>query len=183
MKGTALFEAIEFAVKAHHGQFRKGSTIPYIFHPLNVGRLLLEYNYPEELVIAGFLHDTVEDTPVTIEDIRNTFNERIAFLVGKVSEKNKADTWEKRKMETLQTLRKAQADVLALSCADKLDNIRSMIKDFLVMGDGLWKRFNRSREKQSWYYTNLAAVFKERIKEMPSFTMAQEFINEVKKLF
>ncbi|MBN1696262.1 MAG: bifunctional (p)ppGpp synthetase/guanosine-3',5'-bis(diphosphate) 3'-pyrophosphohydrolase [Spirochaetales bacterium] len=183
MEKNALFDAVKFAVKAHHGQFRKGSMLPYIFHPLNVGRLLIEYNYPIDLVIAGFLHDTLEDTMVTVEEIENTFNKRIALLVENVSEKNKASSWENRKTETLENLRSAEADVLAVACADKLDNLRSMKKDFLTAGEELWRRFNRPREKQAWYYTSLASVFEERMKGISPFPMAAVFIREVKSFF
>ena len=95
-----IFKAIEFAVKAHEGQYRKGTHIPYVFHPLNVARILLEYKYPQKIVIAGLLHDTIEDTPVTAADIKKAFSNNIAQLVIGASEKNKQDTWENRKTKT-----------------------------------------------------------------------------------
>jgi len=64
-----IFEAIEFATKAHINHFRKGTKVPYIIHPLQVARILIESDCSDHVVIAGILHDTVEDTPVTLDDI------------------------------------------------------------------------------------------------------------------
>ena len=178
-----IFKAIEFAVKAHDGQMRKGTPVPYVFHPFNVAKLLLDYKYPQELVIAGLLHDTIEDTPVTEEDIRKTFNNRIAQLVTGVSEKDKKDTWENRKKETIKKLKTAPHDILIISCADKLDNIRSIKKDYKELGEKLWDRFNQPGDKQKWYYTNLSQVFSERMKEFDKFPLAEEFVTEVTKVF
>jgi len=174
---------MEYAMKAHSGQYRKGTRIPYIYHPLNVGRILFENEYSNEIVIAGFLHDTVEDTPVSFNDINSVFGEYVAFLVENATEEDKNDTWENRKNQTIEKLKTAQEDVLALSCADKLDNIRSIHQDYNRIGEELWKRFNRSKEKQRWYYTSLASVFNEKKKEIPHFSLASEFIEEVERVF
>jgi (p)ppGpp synthase/HD superfamily hydrolase len=72
-KGRRIFEAIEFGARAHAGKYRKGTEVPYIVHPLGVMKILVEHGASEDLVVAGILHDTVEDTYVTLEDIRNSF--------------------------------------------------------------------------------------------------------------
>jgi (p)ppGpp synthase/HD superfamily hydrolase len=166
MDDSMLFDAIEFAARAHRGQFRKGSRIPYIFHPLAVGRLLLDAGYENEITIAGFLHDTVEDSNVTLPEIASLFGERVATLVESSSEKNKADTWENRKLETIDKLGIAEPDIVALSCADKLDNIRSIRQDMDAIGDEVWNRFNRPMEKQKWYYTSLLSIFSRRLTDL-----------------
>ncbi|MBN2531579.1 MAG: HD domain-containing protein [Spirochaetales bacterium] len=178
-----IFKAIEYAAKAHKGQFRKGTRIPYIFHPVNVAQRLLEHNYPDDLVIAGLLHDTIEDTPVTADDIRKKFGDAIADLVIGASEKNRKETWENRKKETLEKLKTAPHDLLILSCADKLDNICSIKRDLRKLGESLWERFNQPGEKQKWYYKNLAQLFKQRLKEFDSFLLAEEFIKVVTEVF
>ncbi|MBN2444303.1 MAG: HD domain-containing protein [Spirochaetales bacterium] len=178
-----VFTAIEFAAKAHNGQFRKGTHIPYIFHPMEVAKILIEYNYPQDVVIAGLLHDTIEDTSVTVETIQKTFNKNIAQLVVGASEKNKQDTWDNRKKETLSTLKTAPHDLLALACADKLNNIIAIKRDYEEFGDKLWERFNQPGEKQQWYYTSLSDLFRERMKEFDTFPMAHEFIKTVKEVF
>lgn len=154
-----IFKAIQFAAAAHSGQYRKGSKIPYIVHPLNVGRILIENNCDEELVIAGILHDTIEDTSVTIDDIRREFNGDIAIIVSCCSEPDKSDSWENRKKHTIQNLQTAIEGVLTIACADKIDNLRSIYSDLNLYGESVWDRFNADKEKQKWYYTSLINSF------------------------
>ena len=99
-----IFKAIEFAARAHSGQYRKGTKIPYIVHPLGVAKLLIEHGCPDHIVIAGILHDTTEDTPVTLEQIKDIFGLAVAALVEEASEPDKSDTWENRKKSTIQVL-------------------------------------------------------------------------------
>ena len=74
-------KAVKFAIKAHEGQFRKGSTIPYITHPLEVCTIVSLITDNEEVRVASLLHDTVEDTPLTIERIKELFGEEIGEAV------------------------------------------------------------------------------------------------------
>lgn len=178
-----IFRAIEFAAKAHAGQFRKGTNIPYIFHPLGVAKILIEYNCSEEIILAGMLHDTIEDTPVTIEDIRRAFGEEVARLVEGASEPDKSDSWENRKRHTIEYLKTAPLNVLLVACADKLDNIRAIREDYAKLGDVLWSRFNRPKEQQNWYYQALADVFVNRTKGEPTASLFKEFKYEVQKVF
>jgi len=183
IQNERIFTAIEFAAKAHHGQFRKGTNLPYIFHPLGVAKILLDLNCPEDMVIAAMLHDTVEDTAVTIEDINLTFGETVAYLVHSVSEPDKRDSWEIRKCHTLESLKTAPMEVLLLACAEKLDNIRSTHAELVKNGESVWQRFNRSKNQQQWYFESLATIFKNRIDNEPSATLFTQFFEEVKKVF
>jgi (p)ppGpp synthase/HD superfamily hydrolase len=179
-----IFAAVEFAAKAHAGQYRKGTKIPYLLHPLNVARILIEHGCREAVVVAGILHDTLEDTPVTPDQIRERFGDEAAELVLSVSEPNKSDhTWENRKVHTLRHLDTAPPEVLLLSLADKLDNIRSIREDAERLGEAVWRRFNRSREKQEWYYRRLAEAFAGRIGDgLPGGPVAA-FRDEVDRVF
>ena len=78
-----IIHAVEVARKAHEGQFRKTGE-PYIVHPLAVKKILEEWGMDEDTIIAGILHDTIEDTSLTLEDIRKEFGESVAFLVDGV---------------------------------------------------------------------------------------------------
>lgn len=178
-----IFAAIEFAAKAHSGQFRKGTKIPYLVHPLGVARILIERDCPEEVVVAGVLHDTVEDTPVTIGDIRRSFGEKVASLVEAASEPDKSETWENRKRHTIEYLKTAPTEVLLVSLADKLDNIRAIRQDYEKLGDALWPRFNRPKEEQEWYYESLAEVFSQRWLGEPSDPLVTEFRSDVNRVF
>ena len=178
-----LFQAIEFATKAHRGQRRKALGVPYIYHPLTVAKILIEQGCSEELVVAGVLHDTVEDTPVTLDDIQVEFGERVAYLVESVSEPDKSATWEARKQHTIAFLENAPMDVLLISCADKLANARSLQNEFAKMGEALWQRFNRPKASQSWYYHALVDLFSRRATEEPLISLVTELNAIVTDIF
>ena len=144
-------KAIEFAAEAHSGQMRKGTDIPYITHPLAAMEILKQLGCSGEVQAAGVLHDTLEDTSATAEQLTELFGERITGLVQGVSE-NKALSWEERKAHTVEELKTASPELCAVVFADKLANIRSMVSDYQVLGDGLWSRFNRGRDKQLQVY-------------------------------
>ncbi len=178
-----LFEAIEFAVHAHRGHFRKSTLIPYIVHPLNVGRILLEYGCSVVVVTAGILHDTLEDTPVVFEDILTRFGEDVANLVSWVSEPDKSDIWENRKEHTLASLESASQEVLLIALADKLDNIQSIHRALEREGDAVWSRFSRPIGAQAWYYQNLVDVFRRRVNEEPGLSLCKALQAGVEQVF
>ena len=178
-----IFDAIEFAARAHRDHFRKGTRIPYIAHLISVAKILIEYDCAEEIVVAGLLHDTVEDTSVTLEDIHISFGEKVASLVEAASEPDKSDTWENRKRHTIEYLKTAPMDVLLLTCADKLDSIRSIKEDYERFGESVWKRFRRAKDSQEWYYRALADVFVNRAEGEPSSTLFRQFNYEVRQVF
>jgi (p)ppGpp synthase/HD superfamily hydrolase len=178
-----IFKAIEFAVGAHSGQYRKGTKIPYIVHPLAVAKILIEYDCPDHVVIAGILHDTIEDTPITLEQIKEIFGSAVADLVKAASEPDKSDTWENRKEHTIEHLKTLPEEAVILSLADKLDNIRTIRKDLERHGKDLWDRFNAPREKQKWYYKNLVNIISARLTDENSLSMVDLFRHEVIRVF
>ena len=180
---SMIFSAIEYAARAHRNHFRKGTKIPYIIHPLSVAKILIDYECREALVVADILHDTVEDTPVTAEDIRTSFGAEVAGLVASASEPDKSDTWENRKRHTIEHLKTAPMDVLLLTCADKLDNIRSIKEDYERSGESVWKRFRRAKDSQRWYYKALADVFMSRAEGEPGASLFCQFKYEVRQVF
>lgn len=178
-----LFDAIEFATRAHSGQYRKASQLPYIYHPLAVARSLMELGCEEEVVVAAVLHDTVEDTPVTLDEVRATFGERVAQLVEGASEPDKRDSWENRKQHTLAFLEQAASEVLLIACADKLDNVRSIAQDRIVLGEAVWERFKRPHAHQAWYYQSLVALFVRRATDGPLLILSQQLAEAVRGVF
>lgn len=175
-------KAIEEAAKAHRDQYRKVTNIPYIVHPFEVALILQENGASEEIIAAGILHDTLEDTELTKEEIREIFGEKILELVLGASEEldDRENTpWYNRKLHTIEHLANAPMDVKMIACADKLSNIRSMIKGYEDMGDKLWDRFNAPYEKQKWYYQGLI----ESLKELEEFKMYRQFKEAVSYLF
>jgi len=155
-------EALTFAARAHARQVRKATDIPYIVHPVGVMLALLESGENDpELLAAALLHDTVEDTGVTLAELREKFGTRVAEIVAGCSEPDKRDTWEARKQHTVAYLKTAPRAIQLVSAADKLHNIRSMTADYAEQGDALWSRFKRGRADIAWYYRAVTASLKE----------------------
>lgn len=151
-----LDRALETAAVAHRAQTRKATGVPYLVHPYAVGMLLLEARCPTEVVIAGILHDVIEDTPVTLAQLRQQFGDEIAEIVAQCSEPDKSWPWEKRKQHTIDFLPTAPLTVKLVMAADKLHNVRSIVEEYHKIGKAVWERFNRGREQQAWYYRNVA---------------------------
>jgi len=149
-----LDRAIVYAVKKHAGQFRKGTVKPYITHPLETMQILNSMKADNNLLMAGVLHDTVEDTNATEEEIRELFGDDVADLVCAHSE-DKSKTWEERKQHTIDELATADRRLQMLVMADKVANLRSMAADYKEVGFKLWYRFNAPETKQAWYYSGI----------------------------
>ncbi len=149
-----LNQAIIFATQRHAGQVRKGTDIPYIVHPLETMLILSNMQADLNLQIAGLLHDTVEDTDTTIEEIAALFGDDVAALVNHHSE-DKSKSWAERKTTAIQALKTADERIKMLVLADKLSNLRSIARDYAALSDGVWERFNAPKEKQAWYYNGM----------------------------
>ena len=157
---TKLDLAICYAVARHSGQYRKGTQRPYISHPLEVLSILVSMDVHVNVLIAGVLHDTVEDTDATIEEISSLFGEEVAELVAHHSE-DKSKTWAERKIHAVNSLSEADRNLKMLVMADKISNIRSLAADYILHGDKVWDRFNAPKEKQAWYYTEIAKALED----------------------
>lgn len=178
---NVIEEAIAFATRAHEGQFRKGTTRPFIVHPLEVGRIVATMTDDEEIISAAILHDTIEDCEgVTQEEIRKEFSERVAHLVEQESE-DKSKTWMERKSATIEHLKRAPKEVQMIGLADKLSNMRDIDRDYPVCGEELWNRF-RMKDKNviGWYYRGIRSSLREAMKDVPAF---EEYSKLVEKHF
>jgi (p)ppGpp synthase/HD superfamily hydrolase len=174
-----LWDALEFAAAQHREQVRKGTGIPYLVHPLGVMQLLIEHDAPEPAVVAGVLHDVLEDGDATISDLEAQFGADVARLVAALSEPDKGAAWEDRKRHTIHDLEDATQEVLLAACADKLHNLRSIQVDLASQGDALWERFKRGRKQQAWYYRELAKVFTRRGGGHALFRLFADLVGEV----
>ena len=162
-----LDEAIEFATRAHSGQMRKGTSIPYILHPLEAAAICATVTTDPEVLAAAVLHDVVEDTDATVDQVAAKFGPRVAALVASESENKRkgvpaSETWRIRKEEAIEHVRSAEDPAVKLVClGDKLSNIRAIHRDFDELGDALWGRFNQKDPAQhAWYYRSLAEALK-----------------------
>ncbi len=157
-----------------------GIDVPYIAHVVGVGMLLLEHNLPESLVIAGILHDVLEDTPVTYDLLADTFGAEVAELVQAESEPDKNLPWRERKEHTLTHLQNAPLDVRLIAAADKLHNVQSMMADLKIIGPELWERFNAPFGEQAWYYRGVSrAVRGNDLEKHPLFIQLEEAVTAV----
>ena len=172
-------KAIIFAAKAHDHQKRKGTDIPYITHPIAVGMLLQKEKCSEEVIVAGILHDTIEDTETTFEDLTEVFGLRVANLVQAASEKDKSLPWEVRKQQTIDGVKDATLEELQVIVADKYHNLKSIQSDLELLGDLIWQRFNRGKRDQHWYYASIVKALSPRKKEFRVIGELEEVVIEV----
>lgn len=149
-----LHKAFHFSIQVHEieqKQKRKGKDVAYVTHPLQVGFLLARAGASDEIIAAGFLHDTLEDSdeenPVTKEFLVEEFGQEVADLVDSVSEKNKALPWEKRKELAMEEIKSFSHDELLLKSGDVLSNNTELLSDFYHEGDATFKRFNATKAK------------------------------------
>ena len=183
---SLMDRAIVFATRAHSGTYRKGTSIPYIVHPIEAAAIVSTMTADPDMIAAAVLHDVVEDTDATVEEISFFFNERIARLVEAESENKRKDlppqeTWMVRKMETLEFLRtKADREAKILALADKLSNMRAIHRDQNTVGDKLWERFNeKDKSKHGWMYRQVANA----LSELADTFAWQEYDELVRKTF
>lgn len=153
-----LYKAYAYSAQAHRGQLRKGTEIPYFSHIITTMNYALALTEDVEVLTAAILHDTVEDTAVTIEDIRREFGKRVSFLVEAETEDKRhdrpaADTWEIRKQETIAHLKDMPLDVKIVALADKTANLESLVREYRQTGDTLWRKFNQpDKSRHEWYF-------------------------------
>lgn len=182
---NVLDKAIVFATAAHMGQFRKGTQIPYILHPLEAAAIVGTMTTEPEVIAGAVLHDVVEDTDTTIEEIAELFGDRVAYLVDSESEDKRENlsaesTWKVRKQETLDHLKTAPIDVKMITLGDKLSNIRAINRDYNALGEALWQRFNqKDKNEHYWYYKSIADC----LSELKDHQAYKEYCEVVEKTF
>jgi len=138
-----LDRAILFAVQAHAGTERRGKGFPYIVHPMEAMSIAATMTADQEILAAAALHDVVEDTDVTLEDIRSRFGDRVARLVDSESDRfGEGVDWFARKEESLERLRTAGRDGKIVALGDKLSNMRAIAQDYPALGESFWQRFH-----------------------------------------
>lgn len=185
MDTSILDRAIVFAVNAHQGTERRGKGFPYIVHPLEAVEIVATMTTDQELLAAAVLHDTVEDTNVTLDDIRREFGERVAKLVEEESDVfidgvSEADSWHERKQAAIDRLAQASRDAKMVALGDKLSNARIIYRDFVQKGDELWNIFHVTDVKEhEWHYRGLA----ESLKELEGTFAYSEFTDLINKIF
>lgn len=174
-------KATTFATKAHEGQLRKGTTRPYIVHPIEVAEIVATLTEDEEIIVAALLHDTVEDCEeVTVEVLNREFGKRVADIVNQESE-DKSQSWVVRKGSTIISLKVAPKEVQMVALGDKLSNMRDIDRDYPEEGEEFWNRF-RMKNKQviGWYYKGVRNSLRKSLGETAAY---QEYCQLIDKNF
>lgn len=172
-------KAVAFAERAHRGAVRKGTGIPYITHPMDTAVIMATMTEDKELIAAAILHDVVEDAGVTEQELKCQFGLRVAELVMAETE-DKSRSWLERKSATIKHLKTASREEKLLVLADKLSNIRSTARDYLLVGESFWERFNEKKKScHCWYYEGVAEGLKD-LKEYPQY---QEYVELCRLVF
>lgn len=182
---TALLDrAIVFALRAHAGTERRGKGFPYIVHPLEAVTIVATMTSDQELLAAAALHDTVEDTDVTIDQIRAEFGDRIASLVAAdsdipVQDMNAEDSWYVRKQAAIDRIAASSHDAKIVAMGDKLSNMRAIARDYVMQGDALWNLFRvHNRKDHEWHYRGLAEALRE-LQDTFAYKEFEQLINQV----
>ena len=170
-----LHAAIALAAKLHEGQFRKDAEqTPYVSHVYGVMCILSKYTTDEDVLIAGLLHDVLEDVKLPYDEkmkiISDNFGEKVLHIVQGVSEEkdpmektDEKETWQDRKNKYLEKLRHERPEVMLVSAADKIHNLISMSQDYEKEGEAIWERFNSPVDKKVWFFEQVAAALQGRL--------------------
>jgi (p)ppGpp synthase/HD superfamily hydrolase len=147
MKLSPRFEeALIYVTRLHSDQMRKGTETPYVAHLLSVAGIVIDHGGQEDEAIAALLHDAIEDQggAEIREEIRKRFGDTVVDIVNGCTdaEVEPKPEWRRRKEAYVSHLVDASASVWLVSAADKLDNARAILRDYRVMGEALWSRFN-----------------------------------------
>jgi (p)ppGpp synthase/HD superfamily hydrolase len=186
-------QAVDYARETHTST-RKGTQVPYMAHLLGVASLVMgeighvPFAVTEDMVIAGLLHDSVEDEGglPRLHDIEAKFGKEVADIVNGCTDSFEVDSdkkqpWEQRKASYIKRLREEpESDgTLLVSAADKLYNARAILEDYGEIGAEVWKRFKRGRDQQLWYFDELLKIYEARC---PNWRIVKELKSVVSEL-
>ncbi|WP_066376654.1 HD domain-containing protein [Anabaena sp. CA = ATCC 33047] len=164
MLSERFTQAFIYAHQLHAQQERKGSGVPYIAHLMGVASIALEYGANEDEAIAALLHDAIEDQggTATREEIRRRFGDTVTAIVDGCTDSDTTPKppWRQRKEAYIAHIATASPSVLLVSASDKLYNARAILKDYRLLGESLWQRFQGGKDGTLWYYRALVDAFK-----------------------
>jgi (p)ppGpp synthase/HD superfamily hydrolase len=177
-------EALRIAAVEHREQNRKGNDLPYITHVVHVAQILCHYGFPEDVVVAGLLHDVVEDQNYPLAKIEEQFGPQVAEIVAALSERKRDDEgekrpWEARKEEALEILREASTEAVAVKAADTLHNAHCLAQDLRREGAHTWTRFSRGPDATQWYYGQVLQLARERLDDHPLVAELSDALEDV----
>lgn len=164
--------AIRKAAQLHHGQTRKGDIdLPYVTHLFSVATIISNYTDDEDTIVAGLLHDTIEDTDYASDELQKDFGENVRAIVMGVTEPqpegDEKIPWDDRKRGYIENLRKAPEASLIVAAADKIHNFESTIRSFAGNQESFQKLFSGTKDTRTQYYGTIVEVITERLGDHP----------------
>lgn len=164
---TLFSRAVAFAAKMHDGAVRKGTEIPYIVHPVETAAIAATITDDEEVLAAAVLHDVMEDCGVSEEELAGLFGARVAAIVLAESQMGQGDpreSWEQRKREAIEKLKRGDRDQKIVALGDKLSNMRAISRDYELHGEAIFFRFHQhDKRRHAWYYRSCAALLEDEL--------------------
>lgn len=167
-----VINAIEKVAVLHVDQVRKGGGLPYVSHPCSVAYILSCFTRDENIVIAGLLHDVLEDVKYYgFEKMKKDFGEKVANIVKEVSEDKDPNVesdpkanWIQRKNSYLKNMETDSFEALMVCCADKIHNLISVIEGYQTQGEEYWDNFNAPKDLDKlWFYGEVLKILKQRL--------------------
>jgi (p)ppGpp synthase/HD superfamily hydrolase len=160
--------ALEQARTDHEGQIRNGSGgMPYIEHPMRVAALLDEHGFGDEVLAAALLHDVVEDSETTLDELREKFGSEVVGLVGAMTDDESIDAYRQRKAEHRERLAAAPTEAMAIYGADKLTNVRTLAEAYAEEGDAVREEFKVPVELKLEIWEEDLKLLREKTPELP----------------
>ncbi|PKM76654.1 MAG: phosphohydrolase [Firmicutes bacterium HGW-Firmicutes-15] len=150
-----IFKASSMAAEGHKYQKLLGSGIASASHPMSVGIILARIGASPDVVIAGLLHHILRGTIVSPYEIRAQFGQSVLDIIKECSAGSESSNWEDRKINRIRVLKEASPEAWLVTCADKVHSASSMLAEYKIQGENLWKHYERGRDKQKWYYESI----------------------------
>lgn len=167
--------ALEKAREAHAGQVRNGSGgMPYIEHPVTVAARLAELDYPDEVLAAALLHDVIEDSATTLDELRELFGDEVAGMVGALTDDESIESYRERKAEHRERVAAAAAGAMAIYGSDKLTNVRTLRAAYGEEGDAVRAEFKQPLELKTEIWEEDLALLREKAPDLPFLDPLEE---------
>lgn len=173
-------KALRIMLQAHGQQVRKTDGSPYIVHPMMVAKKLARLGFSDEVIAAAFIHDVLEDTDYPEKKLRQELGDKVVNIILPLSEDKKLE-WEERKQKYITDVKNAGPATKAVSIADKIHNLESVIETHKTMGPAIWTKFNRGKEQKIWFEREMLKAFQESW-DHPMIAEYEKLIKQVEKL-
>lgn len=173
-------KALRIMLTAHGQQVRKTDSSPYIIHPMMVAKKLARLGFNDEVIAAAFIHDVLEDTDYPEKKLRQELGDKVVDIILPLSEDKKLE-WEERKKKYINDVKNASVETKAVSIADKIHNLESIIETHKTMGSDIWSKFNRGKEQKMWFENAMLKAFQESW-DHPMIAEYEKLIKQAEKL-